>query len=202
MLNRFRGKFNKILLKSVSTLDRLKFKPWMLSLLGLILVTIATIILMVNTSSLYISSSLVLFLLGGLMDALDGSLARFQNKVSNWGGFYDSVIDRITEIIYVFGLAYAKMISFNLAYIYITTSILISYTRARGEALGVKMQGVGIMERAERLLILVFAIILWIYIKFNLDILIGFLALLNIITFIQRIYYVWIKTKKLDIQHI
>ena len=195
MLNRFRDKFNKIILRIASFLTHMNFKPWMVSLLGLIIVTIAAVILMIGTSTLNILLSVSLFLLGGFMDALDGSLARLQNRVSRWGGFYDSIIDRITEIIYVFGLTYSQIISSYPAYIYITTSILISYTRARGEALGVTMHGVGLMERAERILILVLAIILWVYIRFNLDILIFILILLNIATFIQRIFYVWNKTR-------
>lgn len=195
MLNRFRDKFNKIILRIASFLTYINFKPWMASLLGLILVTIAAVIIMMKVSTFDILLSVSLFLLGGFMDVLDGSLARLQNRVSRWGGFYDSIIDRITEIIYIFGLAYSQMISSYPAYIYITTSILISYTRARGEGLGIKMQGIGLMERAERLLILVLAIILWVYIKFNLDILILILILLNIVTFIQRIFYVWSKTR-------
>lgn len=196
MLNQFRDKFNKIILNIASFLTHINFKPWIASLLGLILITIAATILIIQTSTFNILLSVGLFLLGGFMDVLDGSLARLQNRVSKWGGFYDSTIDRITEIIYVFGLTYSRIISSYLAYIYITTSILISYTRARGEALGIKMQGVGLMERAERLLILVLAIILWVYIKFNLDILISILILLNITTFIQRIYYIWNRTRE------
>lgn len=191
MLNQFRDKFNGFISSIASFLTRLGVKPWVASLTGLILAASAAIILIFSTEEGYVLLSCLLFLLGGFMDVLDGSLARMQNAVSGWGGFYDSFIDRLTEIIYVFGVAYSDLISMYLAYLYITTSLLISYSRARSEGIDVDVSGVGLMERAERIIILVLAIVIWIFIKFNLDILLIILIFLNIVTIIQRIIYIW-----------
>jgi CDP-diacylglycerol--glycerol-3-phosphate 3-phosphatidyltransferase len=103
-----------------------------------------------------------LVLLGGLADVLDGRLARAQNVVSPAGAFLDSTLDRFAEVFALAGLAafYAaapwRVLVVALA---LGGSLLVSYTRARGEGLGVSYQG-GIMARAERLVLLALASLL------------------------------------------
>jgi phosphatidylglycerophosphate synthase len=139
--------------------------------------------------------AVLLFLLAGLMDALDGALARYRDMVTSWGAFYDSFIDRTVEIIFIFGLLISALISSIPAYLYIVTSILISYSRARAEGLGISLSGIGIMERAERIIILSLFIVLYIFVPFNLDLIIYILVLINSITIIQRIYKVYTKSR-------
>jgi phosphatidylglycerophosphate synthase len=97
-----------------------------------------------------------LVLLGGLADVFDGRLARAQNKVSKAGAFIDSTLDRFAEVFALAGLA-AYSAATPVAVLIVTLamggSLLVSYTRARGEGLGVSYQG-GIMARAERLVLL------------------------------------------------
>jgi len=100
-----------------------------------------------------------LVLLGGLADVLDGRLARAQNVVSPAGAFIDSTLDRFAEVFALAGLAafYAaapwRVLIVALA---LGGSLLVSYTRARGEGLGISYQG-GVMARAERLVLLAVA---------------------------------------------
>lgn len=96
----------------------------------------------------------VLLLVSGFFDMVDGQVARYTNKVSKKGGFLDSVFDKIAEVAIFAGLlvgGFAEPIWVLLA---ITLSLLVSYTRSRAESLGIKLQGIGIGERAERLLVI------------------------------------------------
>lgn len=103
-----------------------------------------------------------LVLLGGLADVFDGRLARAQNKVSKAGAFIDSTLDRFAEVFALAGLA-AYTAATPLAVLIVTLamggSLLVSYTRARGEGLGISYQG-GIMARAERLVLLALSALL------------------------------------------
>jgi len=122
------------------------------------------------------------------VDALDGALARRLGKVSEKGAFLDSLIDRLVEVIIVFGLL-GGMATIYPALLYIATSLIISYTRAKAEALGLEMAGIGLMERAERLIFLMIGILLWILDPSLLDYVLIIISGLNIVTIFQRTYY-------------
>jgi archaetidylinositol phosphate synthase len=102
----------------------------------------------------------VLFLFSGYLDLLDGSLARKTGSTSKFGGFLDSTLDRISDAVIIIGLMAGGMlwpnqqINILIAFIALSVSIMISYTRSRAELEGVIMKGIGIMERAERLIAL------------------------------------------------
>lgn len=94
-------------------------------------------------------------LLAGYFDALDGALARRYRLVSKFGGILDSVLDRLGELFLYSGLAIGNLVDFRLALWALSASFMVSYLRARAEASGIVMKGVGIAERPERLLILI-----------------------------------------------
>jgi archaetidylinositol phosphate synthase len=104
-----------------------------------------------NRSFLWLAAALLL--LSGFFDALDGSLARLYGKVAKFGGFCDSVIDKIGEMLVLSAITLAGLCSTFWGLWAISSSILVSYTRARGESEGANMT-VGVAERPERLLIL------------------------------------------------
>lgn len=125
----------------------------------------------------------ILLLVSGFFDMVDGQVARYTKKVSKKGGFLDSVFDKIAEVAIFAGLlvgGFAEPIWVLLA---ITLSLLVSYTRSRAESLGIKLQGIGIGERAERLLVI--AIIGMI--PGLMPYAIGIVIIIAGITFIQRI---------------
>ncbi len=100
----------------------------------------------------------VLVLLGGLCDAIDGSLARSTSKTSRFGALFDSTIDRYSEFIMFFGLAayFVQVGEYGTAlasFFALTGSMMVSYTRARAESLGFDAK-VGIMQRPERIVFL------------------------------------------------
>lgn len=101
-------------------------------------------------------------LLAGLIDIFDGRVARESGLASKFGSFYDSTLDRLSEIVVYLGLLslynYYGATLMDLGMIYVVLlamggSLMVSYTRARAEALGVECS-VGVMQRAERLVLL------------------------------------------------
>ena len=95
----------------------------------------------------------VFLLLSGFFDIVDGSVARVTKNMSRGGAFLDSVFDKLAEVIIFGGIALGQLADSFWCLVALGLSLLVSYTRARAESLGEKLKGVGIGERAERLLI-------------------------------------------------
>jgi len=141
-----------------------------------------------------------LILAAGLFDMLDGVVARTFDKVTNFGGFLDSVIDRYSDLVLLIGLIIYYADNHNMHLLILTAvvsigSILIPYTRARAEVF-IPHCDVGIMERAERIILLaaggifqsvfnIMPVVLWI------------LAIFTHLTVFHRIYFTWKEVKKL-----
>ena len=103
-----------------------------------------------------------LILLGGAADIFDGRIARARGLANNYGEFLDSTLDRFAETFTYTGLALRLAHTPWMALATVLAlggSMLVSYTRAKGEALGVSCKG-GIMQRAERLVLLALAALL------------------------------------------
>jgi archaetidylinositol phosphate synthase len=96
----------------------------------------------------------VLLLLSGFFDIVDGSVARVTNKMSRRGAFLDSIFDKLAEVVIFSGIALGQLADSLWCIVGLGMSLLVSYTRARAESLGERLQGTGIGERAERLLII------------------------------------------------
>ena len=96
----------------------------------------------------------ILILISGFFDIVDGQVARYANKISKSGGFLDSIFDKIAEVAIFFGILLGGYSEPYLVILAISLSLLVSYTRAKADTLGIKLQGIGIGERAERLLVI------------------------------------------------
>jgi CDP-diacylglycerol--glycerol-3-phosphate 3-phosphatidyltransferase len=132
----------------------------------------------------------VAYIFAAACDALDGTLARVSGKASRFGAFLDSTIDRFAESIVLLGLSiyYAQIggqLENPLILIVAVGSLMVSYTRARAEAVGVACK-VGFMTRPPRVAIMIFAMILD-------QLLIGLiiLAATSLFTAFHRMYHVW-----------
>jgi len=134
----------------------------------------------------------VLFVIASAFDALDGSVAREMGQTSTFGAFFDSVMDRFSEGTILFGLLLHYLnggarLEPALIYVAMCGSLLVSYTRARAEGVGVACKE-GLFTRFERVVLLAGGLIL------------GFthlalwaLAILTLFTAVQRMAYVWRK---------
>lgn len=133
-----------------------------------------------------------IILIGGLFDTLDGEVARYKKKETPFGAFLDSTLDRYGEffIIIVAGLVVNALIP---AFFALLGSYLTSYTRARGEGLGIKNINRGFFQRPERFFILVLGFIIGGRAIFWSIILVAIGANL---TALQRVYWVWKTLKK------
>jgi archaetidylinositol phosphate synthase len=96
----------------------------------------------------------ILLLISGFFDVIDGSVARVTKQTSKKGAFLDSSFDKVSEAIIFIGIAVGNLANPILCMIALSLSIIVSYVRARAESLGVELKGIGIGERAERLLII------------------------------------------------
>lgn len=99
----------------------------------------------------------ILILAAGWFDIVDGAVARTTGKASERGAFLDSTLDRVAEVAIFLGILAGGLAPPVVVLTALSLSLLVSYTRAKGDALGVKLSGVGIGERSERLLILAVA---------------------------------------------
>jgi len=131
----------------------------------------------------------LLLLASGFCDALDGALARLYGEATTFGGFLDSLLDRYADAIIFCGIILGGLCDLFWGLAALIGSLLVSYTRAKAEAAGVKMETVGIAERAERLVILAIASFLSIAWFEALSWGVIVLAILTNLTVLQRVIY-------------
>jgi CDP-diacylglycerol--glycerol-3-phosphate 3-phosphatidyltransferase len=131
----------------------------------------------------------LLLLLSGIADSLDGLMARLQNRSSRWGAFLDSSLDRVSDLFYLLGFwvllgRYSSQVPATLAiFAGMLSTLLISYIKARAEALGCTCQ-VGLMERGVRTAyLIVWALLIAVWPSMRGSILWGGLMLYGVLTF-------------------
>ncbi len=189
VLNRFRDQFNGVIKRIAKSF--LWLEPYQISVLGVLFVSMAAYAFYLTPRNrLYVWYGIFLFLISSIMDALDGAVARLKGKTSPLGSFTDSLTDRIVEAILILGLMIGGMATMVPGFLFLVTALVISYSRAKAESLGVKMSGVGLMERAERIILLFIGITLWIFDARLLDYTLLIASALNILTIFQRVVYV------------
>jgi archaetidylinositol phosphate synthase len=140
-------------------------------------------------SNWYLSSMAgsILLLISGFFDVVDGCVARVTKRTSKKGAYLDSVFDKISESIIFIGLAIGGLANPVISLVALSISLLVSYTRAKSEVVGVELKGVGIGERAERLLLI--GILGLIPLEGILQVAVILISILAGITLFQRMYY-------------
>jgi archaetidylinositol phosphate synthase len=161
LLNRFREKLIPITTLIGNNFGSLGLSPTFWSMIGFAFAILSGIFFgltnFFNQQGIEFPSQIfasILLLISGFFDIVDGSVARVMKKSTTKGAFLDSNFDKISEALIFIGIAIGGLSNPILAMIALSTSILVSYLRARAESLGIELKGVGIGERAERLLIL------------------------------------------------
>ena len=161
MLNRFREKLIPITTLIGNNFGSLGLSPTFWSMIGFGFAILSSIFFgltnFLNQQGIEFPSQIfasILLLISGFFDIVDGSVARVMKKSTTKGAFLDSNFDKISEALIFIGIAIGGLSNPILAMIALSTSILVSYLRAKAESLGIELKGVGLGERAERLLIL------------------------------------------------
>lgn len=190
----FRAPIEKVVRPVGMLLRRTGMSPDHLTILGIVFAVAASFAIAQGA----LRGGFALVILAALPDMLDGALAKASNTASQRGAFFDSVIDRVTDSVLFGGVAwyFASEKSPHMALLPMAImgfSSLISYERAKAEALGLYAKG-GLMERAERIIVLLFGLlfdsllvpVLWI------------MLVLTVITAVQRFVVVW---KQAEVSH-
>jgi CDP-diacylglycerol--glycerol-3-phosphate 3-phosphatidyltransferase len=152
--------------RSVSGLTRTRVTPNALTTTGVLLCATASILVLLEDRNeiLFYWLAALVFVLGSLLDILDGALARAGGKTTPFGAFLDSTTDRISEGFMLTAIAYVLARHHHPAFVAVTVlavaaSFLVSYTRAKAEALGLRGD-VGIGSRAERVVVITAGLVL------------------------------------------
>jgi phosphatidylglycerophosphate synthase len=191
VLNNLRNKFDPLLEKIGVGFAKLGFGPSFWTWIGLILSIISAIMFSLHSPSIganwYTATFLggLFLIIAGFFDAVDGAVARVTKKTSALGSFLDSVIDKVSEIVIFIGILIGNYTNPVLVLVTLSLAILVSYTRAKGESIGIDLKGKGIAERAERILIL--AILAFIPFKDNISVALWIISILAIITVLERL---------------
>lgn len=177
---------------------KLKISADVITFIGTLGVCVSSIIYF-SSGQFLVGSLLFTFFVG--FDALDGTMARMLNKKSKWGAFFDSVMDRVADGVVLASFSFyfitqENTMLFLISLFALITSEIVSYTKARAEGLGLNCD-TGIAERPERVLIIIFGTLLTgIGISTAIQWSIWILAIVSLITLIQRMNFVYHQVKK------
>jgi len=189
LLTKFRSRFNNILGFIGNLIAKTGVEPIYLTFSSLVFALIGLTILVIYRSiNLYI----LFIILSSLMDSLDGYVARLMNKVSARGAFLDSTIDRVTDAVFIYSLTYIGFNHVEVLFL-LVVSYLISYIRARSESLGLSIEGVGLIERSERVIFILAIFITRLINELISRVLFYILLILSILTLLHRFTYVYVK---------
>ena len=136
--------------------------------------------------------ALITIIISGIMDALDGAVARASGLITRFGAVLDAVLDRYVEFFIIIGIAIGGYAQWLYAILALFSSIMVSYTRARAESSGgLKSCAVGLFERQERLLTIIIGTLLLPLFSKALEIALIIIIIFSQITVIQRLHYTW-----------
>jgi CDP-diacylglycerol--glycerol-3-phosphate 3-phosphatidyltransferase len=194
MLSRLIGKFCKAILDLiVASVSFLGINPNLLTFIGFLITILAAVYF---ARGKFPEAGLVI-ISAGIFDMLDGRVARITNSVTKFGAFFDSVLDRYSDIVIFLGLMIYYSKAQRLSYMILSGvvmmgAVMTSYTRARAESL-IPLCKVGFLERPERLVLLIIgalsnrmAPVLWV------------MAIFSNLTVIHRITYTWREASKIE----
>jgi len=191
MFTRLIGEGSRWLLdKIVGALAATGINPNLLTFFGLLVNFWAAVLF--ARGQFRMAAAVIFF--AGFLDMLDGQVARRQKRVTAFGAFYDSTLDRYSDMALYMGLLVYYAVNGRSSYVVLAAvatagSVMVSYARARAESL-IPTCKVGFMERSERLVLLIIggtsnrmAPVLWV------------IAVVSTITVIHRIVYTWQETR-------
>lgn len=182
---------------AVRFLARKHITPTTLTLSGFFITLGAAAL--IATGHLFIAGFVIL--VAGFFDMLDGALARRTNQVTRFGAVLDSVLDRVSDAVPLLGILIFYLffrdqsaVGILLVCLVLIGAPLVSYIRARAEALGLECE-VGLFTRAERVIVLAVGLLLSPFVNYALNIALAVIAVFSFVTAGQRLVYVRQRTK-------
>ncbi|MEW6011459.1 CDP-alcohol phosphatidyltransferase family protein [Methanobacterium alkalithermotolerans] len=189
MLNRFRPTIKGFL---DPLARKIKINPNLITIFGLI-------VAFLSAYSFAIGNLLlggILIALSGFLDIVDGAVARNNSSITPFGGFLDSTVDRLSDALIIIGIVYGGFVNWIFGILALHASLTVSYVRARAEVEGIPC-GVGIAERAERLVIIMSGAFLGVL--FGPEVMLIAMLLVIVLGYMtvgQRIYHTWKQMNK------
>jgi CDP-diacylglycerol--glycerol-3-phosphate 3-phosphatidyltransferase len=155
VLGRYRGEVGRVAEPVARAMVGLRLRPNQLSCLGLVASVLAAVAFALDRRR----TGALALLLAGALDILDGAVARVSGQVSPFGAFLDSVLDRYSDLLVLAGLVFlfarlGRPDAVAAVLLALIGTVMVSYTRARAESIDVECR-VGLMERGERMLVLI-----------------------------------------------
>ena len=153
VLNNLRGTLRPVLEKVGKGFAATGLSPNFWTVVGLIIALSAAVVYGMGVEFGLIIGG-ILLLVSGFFDMVDGQVARVTGKTSKKGEYLDSMFDKISEVAIFLGILVGGYAEPYVVLLAITLSLLVSYARAKSDLINIKLQGIGIGERAERLLVI------------------------------------------------
>jgi archaetidylinositol phosphate synthase len=155
MLTKLKKKVQDMLASEAKAAHKIGLTPNIVSLIGLALAFFsAAAYAIAQNQPMWLLLAVILLLASGFCDTLDGVIARIYQQQSVFGGFLDSLLDRYADAVVYAGVIIGGLCDLSWGLAALAGSLLVSYSRARAEAAGIKMESIGVAERAERMIIL------------------------------------------------
>jgi archaetidylinositol phosphate synthase len=190
MLTKLKRQIQALMSYEAHLAFRIGLTPNLVSVIGILTAAISAFLFW---SSKFFLCNLVLasifLLISGFFDALDGVIARLYGRETVFGGFLDSMLDRYADALVLIGILIGGFAEILWGFSALIGSLLVSYSRARAEAAGIKMETIGLAERSERILIVGIAGFLTLIWSQALWWSIVLLAVLTNLTVLQRTIY-------------
>ena len=209
MLTKLKQQIQQMLSAEARAAHKIGLTPNLVTVIGFAMSVSAAVAygLTSGPQTLWLLVAVVLLMASGFCDTLDGILARTYHQATGFGGFLDSLLDRYADVLVLAGIVFSIVV--NNIYVFINqafslaaalaaiaSSFMVSYTRARAEAAGVKMESVGIAERAERIIILAVASLAALFWMPALSIGVLIIAVLATVTVGQRVVHAYQEMQK------
>jgi archaetidylinositol phosphate synthase len=192
MLSKIKEKVQSLMSVEAKVAHKMGLTPNIVSMLGFSFSIFSAISYLLSFNQpWFLLLAVALLLASGFCDVMDGILARTYNQESIFGGFFDSLLDRYSDSTIFIGLIIGGLCDPIWGLLALIGSLLVSYSRARAESVGIKMGSVGLMERAERLILLMVSSIIAFFWLPALNFGIAILAILSNFTVLERAFHVY-----------
>jgi archaetidylinositol phosphate synthase len=197
MLTKLKKKVQKLLSTEAKVAHKIGLTPNIVTIIGSVLAFLsAAAYATAQGQPLLLLAAVILLMASGFCDTLDGILARTYQQTTMFGGFLDSLLDRYADAAVYVGIIIGGLHYPWVGLIALAGSFMVSYSRARAEAVGVRMESIGIAERPERMIILAAATVAAVFWLPALEIGVILLAVLSNFTVLQRGLHVYKSFKK------